>query len=94
VAPLEVERTLQECPSVKECAVLGIPDGDGLSELKAFVVLQNGATPSAEMREEIKRFCRETLLSYKLPRAVEFMDELPKTGQGKIDRRRLREQSL
>ena len=94
VAPLEVEHALQECPSVKECAVLGIRDGDGLSKLKAYVVLQNDATASAEMHEKIEQFCRKTLLSYKIPRVVEFLEELPKTGQGKIDRRRLREQSL
>ena len=92
VAPLEVELTMQECPSVKECAVLGVSDGDGLTKLKAFVVLQNGARTSAGMHEEIERFCRKTLLSYKIPRVMEFMEELPKTGQGKIDRRRLREQ--
>ena len=73
---------------------MGIRDGDGLTKLKAFVVLQNGATPSADMRGEIERFCRKTLLSYKIPRAMKFIEELPKTGQGKIDRRRLREQSL
>ena len=94
VAPLEVEHSLLECPRVKECAVLGIQDGDGLTKLKAFVVLHNGATPPADVHEEIERFCRNTLLSYKIPRAMDFLEELPKTGQGKIDRRRLREQSL
>jgi acyl-coenzyme A synthetase/AMP-(fatty) acid ligase len=91
VAPLEVESTLQDCPSVKECAVLGIADGDGLLKLKAFVVLQNGAIPSAEMQDALRQFCRDGLASYKIPRAIEFMDDLPKTGQGKIDRRQLRE---
>ena len=94
VAPLEVERTLQQCPSVEECAVLGIRDGDGLTKLKAFVVLADGAKPSAEKQDELKRFCREALASYKVPRAIEFMEELPKTGQGKIDKRQLREQPL
>ena len=93
VAPLEVERTLQECPSVKECAVLGIPDQDGLTKLSAFVVLRDGRQPSAETRDELGRFLREALASYKVPRAIEFVDELPKTGQGKIDRRQLRGRS-
>jgi len=90
VAPLEVERTLQECPGVKECAVLGIPDQDGLTKLSAFVVLRDGRQPSAEMRDELRRFLREALAAFKVPRAIEFVDELPMTGQGKIDRRQLR----
>ena len=94
VAPLEVERTLQQCPGVEECVVLGIRDRDGLTKLKAFVVLENGAKPSAEKQDELKQFCRKGLASYKVPRAIEFMQELPKTGQGKIDRRQLREQPI
>ena len=91
VAPVEVESTLQECLSVKECAVLGIPDGDGLTKLKAFVVLHNDALPSTEIQDAIRQFCRDGLAPYKIPRTIEFMTELPKTGQGKIDRRQLRE---
>ena len=94
VAPLEVESTLQKCPSIRECAVLGIRDRDGLTKLKAYVVLRDGARPSPEMHEELRRFCREGLAAYKIPRAIEFIDELPKTGQGKIDRRLLRERGL
>ena len=94
VAPLEVERTLQQCPSVKECAVLGIADQDGLTKLSAFVVLRDGGSPGAETREELRRFLKESLAPYKVPRAIEFLEELPKTGQGKIDRQRLRKRSL
>jgi benzoate-CoA ligase family protein len=98
VSPLEIERTLQECSGVKECAALGIKDKDGLIKIKAFVVpthgLKAGAKALADMHDELKRFCRERLAPHKIPRAVEFMEELPKTGQGKIDRRLLREQVL
>jgi benzoate-CoA ligase family protein len=93
VAPLEVERTIQECPGVRECAVVGLRDGDGLTKLRAFVSLHNSATASAEMHEEIKQFCQRMLLTYKVPRVIEFLEELPKTGQGKIDRRQLRARS-
>ena len=94
VSPLEVERNLQACPGVKECVALGIRDGDGLTKIKAFVVLEDGARAVAESEGELKRYCRERLAPHKIPRTIEFMDELPKTGQGKIDRRLLRERSL
>ena len=94
VSPLEIERSLQECPLVKECAALGAKDRDGLTKIKAFVALKDGARGSADTQDELKRFCRERLAPHKIPRAFEFLDELPKTGQGKIDRRLLRERPL
>ena len=94
VSPLEIEHGLQECPVVTECAVLGIRDGDGLTRIKAFVVLAEGAQASAGTQDELKRFCRERMAPHKVPRGIEFMDALPKTGQGKIDRRLLRERTL
>jgi benzoate-CoA ligase len=102
VSPLEIERALQESPCVKECAVLGIKDEDGLIKIKAFVVptddaqagARAGARARPDMQDELKRFCRERLAPHKIPRTMEFMEELPKTGQGKIDRRLLREQVL
>lgn len=90
VSPLEIERALQECPRVKESVVLGIKDEDGLVTIKAFVVLREVATTPAEMVDELMRFCRGKLAPHKIPRVMEFMEELPKTGQGKIDRRLLR----
>jgi len=62
--------------------------------IKAYVVLRNGERASAETVDDLKRFCREKLAPHKIPKAIEFMDELPKTGQGKIDRRMLRERPL
>ena len=91
VSPLEIERVLQGCPSVRECAALGIKDGDGLLKIQAFVALRDGAQGLAAKRNELERFCRERLAPHKIPRAFEFLDDLPKTGQGKIDRRLLRE---
>lgn len=94
VSPLEVERVLQDCPHVRECVVMGIKDGDGLTKIQAFVALSDGARPTADMQDELKRFLRERLAPHKLPRSFDFSDELPKTGQGKIDRRALRERPL
>ncbi len=93
VSPLEIEKSLHECPKVKEAVAMGIEDGDGLTKIKAFVVLNDGAKPSSEIKEELKQFCKERLSPYKFPSAIELVTELPKTGQGKIDRRLLRLQT-
>jgi benzoate-CoA ligase family protein len=94
VSPLEIEQILQECPGVKECAAMGIEDKDGLMKIKAFVVLREDAKDSAEMVDELKQFCKGRLAPHKFPRSIEFIDELPKTGPGKIDRRLLRKRAL
>lgn len=94
VAPLEIERGLQACPGVKECAALGVKDTDGLVKIKAFVVPTQWPKSLADMLDELKTFCHGKLAPHKFPRSIELMDELPKTGQGKIDRRRLRERAL
>ncbi|MGE5305265.1 MAG: benzoate-CoA ligase family protein [Alphaproteobacteria bacterium] len=94
VSPLEIERTLQDCPRVQECAVLGIKNRDGLMKIQTFVVLKNGAQASLDAQDELQQFCRERLAPHKVPKNFQFLDELPKTGQGKIDRRLLRERLL
>ena len=91
VSPLEIERGLQEYPMVKEAAVLSVDDGDGLKKIKAFVVPADDAEISAESPEELRRFCKKRLAPHKFPSEIEFIDELPKTGHGKIDRRQLRD---
>jgi len=88
VSPFEVESTLMQHPAVLESAVIGIEDADGLTKTKAFVVVKPGhATSDAEL----KAFVKERLAPYKYPRSFEFIDELPKTATGKIQRFRLRE---
>ena len=88
VSPFEVEATLMQHPAVLECAVIGTEDGEGLTKTKAFVVVKPGATVSDS---DLKAFVKEKLAAYKYPRAIEFVDELPKTATGKIQRFRLRE---
>lgn len=90
MSPLEIEHGLHECPSVKECAALGIESRDGLMTIKAFVVLRERETASEQTLDELTQFCKKRLGPHKFPRAIQFVDELPKTGQGKIDRRLLR----
>ena len=88
VSPFEVEATLVEHPAVLEAAVIGKTDADGLTKSKAFVVLADGQQAS---EEELKAFVKDRLAPFKYPRFIEFIDELPKTATGKIQRFRLRE---
>ena len=76
-------------PAVLEAAVIGTEDADGLTKTKAFVVLKAGR--SGRARTSCKAFVKERLAPYKYPRSIEFVDELPKTATGKIQRFRLRE---
>ncbi len=88
VSPFEVEATLMQHPSVLECAVIGVQGADGLTKTKACVVRRAGRSVG---EEELKAFVKERLAPYKYPRIIEFIDELPKTATGKIQRFRLRE---
>jgi long-chain acyl-CoA synthetase len=89
VLPREVEEVLFSHPAVLEAAVAGVPDAKRGETVKAFVVLKPGAHAT---EAEIQAYCRERLAPYKLPRAVEFRDELPKTQVGKVLRRVLVEE--
>ena len=88
LAPQEVEGCLLQHPLVKEVAVVGIEDANGLTKPHAFVVAAE-ARPS--LAEELLTFARERLEPYKAPRTVRFLDSLPRTHLGKVDRRKLRE---
>lgn len=87
VWPREVEDVLYEHPSVREAAVVGVPDEYRGETVKAFVSLRPG-TDATEA--DLISFCKERMAAYKYPRAVEVVDELPKTVTGKILRRELR----
>ena len=89
VSPFEVEATLVQHPAVLEAAVIGVPDAQGLTKTKAFVVLKSGAQASDA---ELKAFVKDKLAPYKYPRSIEFVADLPKTATGKIQRFKLREQ--
>jgi len=88
VSPFEIEATLIQHPAVLEAAVIGVPDADGLTKTKAFVVLKPGAHAN---EAELKTFVKDRLAPFKYPRAIELVAELPKTATGKIQRFRLRE---
>jgi len=91
VSPAEVENVIVEHPSVLECAVIGAEDADRLVKPKAFVVLKDGTGAGDELTGEIQSFVKGRIAPYKYPRWIEFVDELPKTATGKIQRFKLRE---
>ena len=91
VSPLEVEDALLSHAAVAECAVVGAEDDMGLIKVKAFINLKNGHQPGDEMTSELKRYVKQKLAPHKYPRVIEYVDELPKTATGKIQRFKLRE---
>jgi fatty-acyl-CoA synthase len=88
VYSIEVENVLYLHPAVLEAAVFGVPDDKWGEAVRAAVVLRPGHSAS---REEIIAFCRENLAAYKAPRKVEFLGQLPRTGSGKIYKKKLRD---
>ena len=89
VYPLEVELCLAEHPDVCECAVLAVELPDRRMTLKAVVVMNRRAFDEGDATRMLQDFVKAKLLPYKYPREVKFIDELPKTGTGKIDRQAL-----
>jgi len=90
VSPMEVESALARHPAVAEAAVVGCADGRGLVKPKAFVVLKPGFRGAAELAEELQVFVKRHLPPYMYPRSIEFVEELPRTSTGKLQRFRLR----
>ena len=89
VHPTEVELCLADHPAVRECAVLALELPDRRMTLKAFVVLNDTACDAKAATKTLQDYVKQKLLPYKYPRIVQFMDDLPKTGTGKIDRQAL-----
>lgn len=91
IGPAEIEECLLAHPAVAEAAVIGKPDADRGSIVKAFVKTAAGRNPDDELANELKNHVRERLAPYKAPREVEFVDGFEMTSSGKINRRILRE---
>jgi len=91
VSPIEIEAVLIEHPAVQEAAVIGRKDEDELLKPAAYVLLKNGSTGTADLGRELQEFVLSRLPVFKRPRWVEFVDELPKTATGKLQRYKLRE---
>jgi len=91
IGPFEIENTLVEHNAVAEAAVIGKPDTIKGEIVKAFIVLKPGYTPSPDLAEEVKDFVKTRLSKHQYPREIEFVEILPKTESGKIQRFKLRE---
>jgi long-chain acyl-CoA synthetase len=91
IYPREIDEVLFEHPKILEACAVGIPDPYRGETVKAFVVLKPGETMTAE---EVIKYCQEKLAKYKVPKMVEFMTSLPKSGVGKILRKELRAMEL
>ena len=86
IGPFDVESVMIEHPAIAEVAVVGKPDPERTEIVKAFVVLRTGAAPSAALAAELQQHVRKRLSLHASPREVEFIDELPKTPSGKVQR--------
>jgi 2-aminobenzoate-CoA ligase len=93
IAGPEVEQALLGHPDVVECAVVGAEDPDRGQVVKAYVVLRDGAAADAATRRDLQDYVKATIAPYKYPRLLEFRDELPKTGTGKLQRYKLRQEA-
>ncbi len=91
ISGLEVEGALLEHAAVEECAVIASPDEERGNVVKAFVVLAPGIEPDDELVATLQRHVKERIAPYKYPRKIAFVDALPKTQTGKVQRFRLRE---
>lgn len=89
VSPVEIENTLLEHAAVAEAAVVGI-DVEGLNKIKAFVVPGAGAAVGPGLTADLQQWCKQHLQRHQFPQYIEFLDDLPKTATGKIQRYKLR----
>ena len=90
IGPAEIESCLVKHPAVANAAVIGKPDQTRGSIVKAFIVLQAGFSGNKELIDEIQRHVRGRLAPYEYPREIEFIDALPMTTTGKVQRKELR----
>jgi long-chain acyl-CoA synthetase len=91
IYPRDIEEVLYEHPAVQEAVVIGVPDPYRGEDVKAVIVLKAGKEAT---EQEIIQYCKENLGAYKVPRSIEFREQLPKTSVGKILRRALRDEAV
>jgi 2-aminobenzoate-CoA ligase len=89
----EIEAVLLDHPKVAECGVVGVPNEERGQIVKAFVVLRQGFEGSPELVKELQDYVKGEIAPYKYPRAIEFVESMPRTETGKLQRFRLRERS-
>lgn len=94
IGPTEVENALTLHPAVAESAVVASPDGTRGEVVKAFILLKPGHHAGAALAAELQEFVKQKIAPYKYPRKIEFVEHLPRTSTGKIQRRALREKEF
>lgn len=93
IAAPEVENALYSHPAVQECAVVGVPCEERGQRVKAFVVVAAGRSANAALAEELQRHVKAAIAPYKYPREIEFVEALPKTATGKLQRYALKDRA-
>ena len=93
IYPAEIEGELVMHPAIADVAVFGVPDDQWGEAIKAVIQPAPGVVPTDELTEEIRGFAAERLAKYKLPKIVEYLDELPRDDNGKLYKRKLRDES-
>lgn len=91
ISPVEIDNILIDHPKIQEACTCGVPDSYRGETVKAFIVVKQGETLT---EEEVVNYCKEYLAVYKVPKQIEFMDELPKSVVGKVLRRKLRDMEM
>jgi long-chain acyl-CoA synthetase len=91
IYPAEIEAVLAAHPAVQDVAVIGVPHAEFGEEVKAIIQVVPGQACSLALREALVQHCRASLAGYKVPRSIDFRDELPRTETGKLLKRLLRE---
>jgi long-chain acyl-CoA synthetase len=90
IYPQEIDNELIKHPAVEDSCVIGAPNDEWGEEVKAVLTLNPGYSPSPELAAEIIGFARQHLAGFKVPRSIDFVDELPRSPAGKIQRGKVR----
>jgi long-chain acyl-CoA synthetase len=91
IYPAEIEAVLHGHPAVAEVACVGIPNEEWGEEVKAVAVLHDSVEANTDLEQDLIAYCRDRIAHFKCPRSVSFVDELPRSGPGKVLRRDLRD---
>jgi acetyl-CoA synthetase len=92
IGPFDVESVLSTHEAIAECAVIAVPDAVRGEVIEAFAVVRNGYEPGEELEEELRQLVKRDYAAHAYPRKVHFVDALPKTPSGKVQRFVLRSQ--